>query len=662
MYFLESMVWDIVPGAGGNPFGGMAVQYVRWVGLVVMLGGLLVAGCARMPVQTGPGPEAGGLLNRARQAMEQGKISQAQALYTEAAHREGLDRSQRIQAWKGLARAAQANANWETAELALSKWAGMRPELQRKWQWQSRFLQVLRAQNGQAWLEHASSLIHDQSLPWPLRVQTALHVVQKSIQAGRAGQGWSLVNTVLGQAPGQKAHKEVEEKLLHLLQNVDDANWAVVTKQPAPKDTPAHWLIRWVDTVRALKNDELDWRQAQARLTNIVNTSGLAMDKALRALLAELKKQFAEPAQAVGVICPLSGSYAQMGWKIALGASVAQWQFEVAGTGVDLYLVNSQAQGWRKRLQALPKECSLVGGPLRGEVWTRIVNQSLNQERTFFPFRSHLDPGREGEDGYRFFPGTMDQIQPLVDMVHSHLAISDYAVLYPQSDYGRRLSAGFEQAVENTSGRMRGGDHYQPGQPGDFKSVVADLLGAHEKDSSQDPVPPPDFQAVFLPDSFSQVQMLIPEFFYFDQDQLIFLGPTLWSQGLGDISELDSKYYQLALMTTPWFPDSSSPAVRRLGQGLKEMNEGEPNFWIALGYDFVRLAQRVQKTSQGSPKADLQGVLQSVQDFSWSMAPISWDAKGRARQDLFVVRPGEDDPRPVRIEQFKALWEAAGKN
>ncbi|MGM0758670.1 MAG: ABC transporter substrate-binding protein [Thermodesulfobacteriota bacterium] len=637
------------------------MQYVRWVGLVVMLVGLLMAGCARLPLQTDPGLEAARLLNRARQAMEQGDASRAQALYAEAAHQEGLDQSQRIQAWKGLARAAQANADWEAAELALRQWVGMRPKLQRDWQWQSRFLQVLLARDGQAWLEHALSLIHDQSMPWPLRVQTALHVVQESIQAGRAGQGWSLVNTLYGQAPGQKAQEGLEEKLLDLLQGVDDANWEAITKQPAPKDTPADWLIRWADTVRALKGDELDWSQAETRLTNIVNTSGLAMDKALRALLAELEKQYAAPTQAVGVICPLSGSYAQMGWKIALGASVAQWQFETAGQGVDLYLVNSQAQGWRKRLEALPKECSLLGGPLRRDVWTRIVNQPLEQERTFFPFRSHLDPGQEGEDGYRFFPGTMDQVQPLVDMVHSTLAISDYAVLYPQSDYGRRLSAGFRQVVEKASGRVMGSDTYEPGQPGDFKRVVADLLGAKGQDDSQDSVSP-DFQAVFLPDSFSQVQMLIPEFFYFDQDQLIFLGPTLWSQGLEDISELDRKYFQLALMTTPWLPDTSNPAVRRLAQGLDEMNEGEADFWIALGYDFVRLAQRVHKASQESPEADLQGVLQSVEDFSWSMAPISWDAKGRATQDLFVVRPGEDDPQPVRAEQLKAFWEAAGRN
>jgi hypothetical protein len=224
--------------------------------------------------------------------------------------------------------------------------------------------------------------------------------------------------------------------------------------------------------------------------------------------------------------------------------------------------------------------------------------------------------------------------------------------------------AGFEQALEKGYGQIGVSTKYDPRSPGTWKEVVARLLnvpgGAFGDDNAS--VPAPDFQAVFLPDTFAQVQMLIPEFFYFDQDHLFFLGPILWSQGLQDIAELDRKYFRLALMTTPWLPERSTSAAQQLRRGLEDMNEPPPDFWVALGYDFVRFAHRLEQSGAGNHNSNVSAALSSFQDFSWSMAPISWDDRGRARQELFVVQPAGNGVRAVIVDELKTRWEASRVN
>ncbi len=636
------------------------MQCVRWFALSLLFCCLLVSACARLPVQTTPEPDAGSLLRKAEQALQQGQTLKAEELYSELVHQEELSRSQRIQAWKGLARAAGANEHWQMSEQALSQWAGMQPEVKKNWEWQSQLLQALLVLDRDKWLEHASRVIQDPNMPWSLRVETAMHLCQQSVQAGRAGQAWPRINTLHQQAKNQEEKERLEHKLWTQLRDLDTRDWERIQEQPPQEGSPVASLVDWVETQRALDRESLQWPQARAQLQAILAQGRLALKDRLRQEFQDLEKEYGLPSQAVALACPLSGDYAPMGWKIALGAVVAQWQLRLSGEDLSLQVINTEEKEWIKRIKDLPGEYQLIGGPLAGDKWEKVLETRELQGQTFFPFRAELDPGREGKDGFRFFPGTQDQLQPLIDLLQSAINIQEYAALYPDSEYGRRLFSGFGQTVRRNQGRVSAQEMYVPRQPGTWKEVVARLLGVDHKGrkNKRDRVPSPDFQAVFIPDSFSQAQILIPEFFYFDQDQLIFLGPTLWSQDLEQISELDRKYFQLTLMASPWLPDMSTPAARKLRQGLKEMNEGKADFWVALGYDFVRLAHRVGKMSQDRKSEDLTAILHSLQDFSWSMAPLSWDAQGRATQELFVVQPGDKGIRPVLVEEIKTHWEA----
>ena len=63
------------------------------------------------------------------------------------------------------------------------------------------------------------------------------------------------------------------------------------------------------------------------------------------------------------------------------------------------------------------------------------------------------------------------------------------------------------------------------------------------------------------------------------------------------------------------------------------------NFWGALGYDFVRFASRLN--IKGRPdSAAVTAAARSTSSMSFAMAPISYNAQGKASQKLYMVQAG----------------------
>jgi hypothetical protein len=162
----------------------------------------------------------------------------------------------------------------------------------------------------------------------------------------------------------------------------------------------------------------------------------LATEDNLASVLAELREQYGLPTPAVALCCPLDGGYSSMGWKIAVGAAVAQWQLLGSGIDLQLTIINSQSGDWMKRIADLPSECRLVGGPLKKEKWVQLVEGSQTGERTFFPFRADLKPGTEGKDGFRFFPGLRIRFAPLWRLCSPSSGSAGLRSWLPEADMG----------------------------------------------------------------------------------------------------------------------------------------------------------------------------------------------------------------------------------
>ena len=80
------------------------------------------------------------------------------------------------------------------------------------------------------------------------------------------------------------------------------------------------------------------------------------------------------------------------------------------------------------------------------------------------------------------------------------------------------------------------------------------------------------------------------------------------------------------------------------------------DFWVALGYDFVRFAVRMAFDSR--PPAATVNAQAANMKIQWAMAPLSWDEKGIAHQKLHLFQPGANGMEPLDLTRFRNMREA----
>jgi hypothetical protein len=640
--------------------------------LLFALAGLGLGGCLPKKPVAPPVKEmsTAELMERAQEAWGHNRYGQAEYLYLKLVKRPGISRGQEITAWRRAAISAVENKHYAVADKTLQRWASIDSSAEEIWTWHRLKAEALRGTGRvEAFERHLRRLV-DPEWSWFMSLRAATRLSRHYLE-GQRGRDLLALQSDLYALTKEESRKQQAESIL--LQLFDQADPAAIRSlaSAVPKDKRFRFpycLVVWQETLNRFAAGDMSWRPAWERLAGIMERARLAETAPLRKILDGLVAEHGRPRVDLALLVPLSGSYADLGQSIARGADIAQWQLTQRGLEARVRLINTASQSWQERLRGLPQSYRLVGGPIRHDVWQALHRSGQAEERTVFAFRSSLQPGREGKDGYRFFPSTKDQVRPLVEMVQSALEVERYGVLYPKSEYGRKMSEAFWEQLMYAGCELTGLDWYLPRDHARWKERVAEFLQVPEellkdkKDSLEKPgeekkeepaIPDPDFQAVFLPDSFSQARILIPEFFYFNQNDLLFLGPALWSQDVQSISELDQQYYRLALMTGGWWPRNPAPAVDKLKQGLEATAQGDADFWVALGYDFVRFGHHLAQSLEGTDPELINPVLADAVGFEWSMAPLKWNGEGKARQDLFVLQPSNRGVRRAHVQRIR---------
>lgn len=352
----------------------------------------------------------------------------------------------------------------------------------------------------------------------------------------------------------------------------------------------------------------------------------------------------------VALALPLSGAYGPFGNKIAAGATAAQGELSKSGMMMDVRMINTESPDWLDKLAQLPPQCVMVGGPLRADRYTAMKSRSIQQSRAVFAFLPSLEGSDEGTVAWRFFASPQDQINAVLKFTRS-LGISSYGVLAPTDTYGQRMTDLFLKAVR-ANGSAAKVATYSSGDTSSWGEVMRGFVGGTMRGKT--PVPTSTFQAAFIPDSWKNLELLVPFLFYQGEDRLVLMGTSLWEQGLSNRSSVNVANLDLAIFPGAWNPASPSPAAGALVRAMAESGKGIPDFWEGIGYDFVRMASVMNLQTPWTP-AQVNRRLASAQNMEWSMAPMSW-ANGKAAQALFVFRPVQSGFELADPAAFKARY------
>jgi hypothetical protein len=348
---------------------------------------------------------------------------------------------------------------------------------------------------------------------------------------------------------------------------------------------------------------------------------------------------------AVALALPLSGPYGPIASKILNGARAAQSSLAGVGVGVELHEIDCTAPDWLQKLSALPPTVSVVGGPLTPDAMESLAKSDQLRKRAFFAFMQNLGKVAEGHSAWRFFSNPTDQMRVLLQAAKDDFSIHRVGILYPDEQFGARVAQLFEEEARRLGMTVGAKSSYPPDDPLRWSEIVTSFLGGK-------PGAAPDFDAVFLPDAWAKIEMLLPFFYLQQNEQLLVMGSTLWGQTYSKEAHIPAHMFRLSIFPGVWLPGRDAPGMSELRKFGKPSQE-EPAVWDIIGFDFIRFAAHVGPLAPGWTSAQVNERVRLAQSMPWNMAPIVWDLNGRAQQNMLLYTLGDKNIELADLYRLK---------
>jgi len=629
----------------------------------------MLAGCQKQParpdgVRPPPSPERI-LQDTAEQAYQGGQWSKSELYHGQLLELgQGTPAERSTWSERYVVSALRAG-HARNALSGLKAWAEMDPTAPSRPAWQAARIEALHASGDEtAALLALDAFLDDSMLPAATRLELGERVFE-GFAAAPAAPGlddriMTLLSRLAPLARDRDDRLRLEDSAREFFMRLPDDRLAAMAAGSSPSGPFPEPLASFLHAARLAERIPEAWPAAWQTMRRALTPHAFARPDPLARILARLEDEHGVPSVSLALLLPLSGRFENVGWSILRGADAAGWQFASQGAPVSVHVINTESPDWLAEFAALPPGPVVVGGPLEIGRFRELAASNALAGRVLFGFLPSLGEAAEGREAWRFFGSLDDQISALVRFSMNDLGITRFAVVAPQENFGLRAAALFQEQVARNGGHVTANTTYHPAEPARWGRTVAEMLKAPDRDPAlSDRMPPPDpsFQAVFMPDGWAQAQLLAPHFHFYEQEQFVLLGPELWSQALAASREVDTRYFRLAASPGPWSSADTSAGRRSLRQALADMGLGEPDFWTALGFDFVRFGVRLGGFERGFGPPTVNRRLASLDDFEWSLAPITWNENGQAHQELFIFTPASNGLAILDTDAFRARLE-----
>ena len=426
--------------------------------------------------------------------------------------------------------------------------------------------------------------------------------------------------------------KAMERTLYEELQSCDDRTLTTLARAVTKSQELAfpYSLTLWTAAKRGLlKNNKemLDTLAAAGAIrdTGITGASGLP-----------------QPPVGTGdvvtaLLLPGSGPAAATAQKIAEGAQAAERELIAAGHTVRVLRIDTEAPNWTDSVAALPRECVIIGGPLQTNRMTELANSGITVSRAVFAFLPRLSaPSTEGVNAWRFFTSPEDQIRTLIDIASTEMGITNYGVFAPSNRYGEGMADLFRSEAA-MRGYSTSSASYTISDMNSLTQSAAGFLNYRYGGKTSLPVANVNFEAIFVPESWRNMELMVSTLNYHGAYKMVLLGPNLWEEGLASAKPFSVKDYALSVFPTSFSQEQNTPEMRKFLSSMQAAG-AEANGWSALGYDFVKTAAGLGKLTAPLSPSELNARLSSYGgDFVG--APFSWDQDGHASRALLPAQP-----------------------
>jgi ABC-type branched-subunit amino acid transport system substrate-binding protein len=357
----------------------------------------------------------------------------------------------------------------------------------------------------------------------------------------------------------------------------------------------------------------------------------------------------AEERLAIGALLPLTGKQAAVGNRVLDGIIAGLGLFDRRqAVPVELYIENygSDPAAVSSAVTKLAEAYRVIAiiGPPEADAAKEAANAAQSLQVPLLAL-CPIDAPEVSRD-FVFSDQRSDQREAMAMAAYAvkDLGLSRLVVLYPDNAYGTTMMTAFRSEALRLGGKVRRVQSYKPDQT-DFSNEIKKLAAIKaprpspkKKGAEAAKIPPPalDFDALYLPDTFRRVRMILPQLSFHDVRGVQLLGTSQWYSPEGIHKEVD--YFEGTIMTAPFFAESNTPLVRNFADSLYGATGREPDYREALAYDTARMLREALRDSRVTDRTSLRDKLKQTEAFEGVTGWVSITKTGQMQRGSFILK------------------------
>jgi branched-chain amino acid transport system substrate-binding protein len=351
----------------------------------------------------------------------------------------------------------------------------------------------------------------------------------------------------------------------------------------------------------------------------------------------------------IGALLPLTGKQAAIGNRVLDGIIAGLGLFDkTRAVAIELYIENygSDPAAVSRAVAKLAEEHRVLAviGPPDIDAAKAAAGAAQSLQVPLIALCPLDAPGGSGD--FVFSDQRSDQREAVTMAAYAvkDLGLSRLVILYPDNAYGTAMMSAFRAEALRLGGKVRRVQSYKPDQT-DFSSEIKKLAAIKaprpspkKKGAEAAKIPPPvlDFDALYLPDTFRRVRMILPQLSFHDVRGIQLLGTSQWYSPEGIHKEVD--YFEGAVMTAPFFAESNKPLVRNFTDLLYGATGREPDYREALAYDTARMLREALRDRKVTDRRSLTDRLKKTEAFEGVTGWVSVTKTGQMQRGSFILK------------------------
>lgn len=322
---------------------------------------------------------------------------------------------------------------------------------------------------------------------------------------------------------------------------------------------------------------------------------------------AAADRLFIASRRALGVLLPLSGEFGNLGLKVKQGMELA-----ARGATVDLLWrdTHDDPGATPQLVRDLAQDQNLLAilGPLTSGVAQSAALAAQASGVPLIALSQKADLTQTGNFIFQDFLTARQQVRALVRRTLGSQGIKRYAVLYPDSPYGRTFLENFQEELAAQGGELTAREAYAPGTK-DFTPALASLKAAFQPGSGS----PPGFEALFIPDDPAMVAAIVAQMADTPLRGVQLLGTNLIHAP--EVPEAQLKALEGILFPDAFFAGDPDGAVQNFIAAYQQQYGEAPDYLATQGYVVVKLLAQLLEGDKAMIRSDLPRRLLALQEF-----------------------------------------------